>query len=53
MSNRLIFDKEFKEKLNTVNEAAHRYFKIKAEYDKATEELHLLLGEHSGERNRK
>lgn len=43
MDNRLIFDKEFKEKLNAINEAAHRYFKIKAEYDEAAEKLHLLL----------
>lgn len=41
--NKLNFDKEFQEKLNTVNEAAHRYFKIKTEYDKVTEELHLFL----------
>ena len=43
MSNRFDFDKEFEEKLNAVNEAAHKYFKIKSEYDEATEKLHLLL----------
>lgn len=45
MDNGFIFDKEFKEKLNAVNEAAYRYFKIKAEYDEAAEKLHLLLDE--------
>lgn len=43
MVNRLVFDKEFEEKLNAVNEAAYRYFKIKTEYDKTIEKLHLLL----------
>lgn len=41
--NRFVFDKEFEEKLNAVNEAARRYFEIKAEYDEAAEMLHLLL----------
>lgn len=41
--NRFVFDKEFEEKLNAVNKAARRYFEIKAEYDEATEMLHLLL----------
>lgn len=45
MIDRLVFDREFKEKLNTVNEAARRYFKIKSEYDEATKKLHLLLDE--------
>lgn len=43
MIDRFVFDKEFEEKLNAVNEAAHKYFKIKAEYDEANEKLHLLL----------
>ena len=43
MIDRFIFDKEFEEKLNAVNNAAYRYFKIKAEYDKTIEKLHLLL----------
>ena len=43
MIDRFIFDKEFEEKLNAVNEAAYRYFKIKTEYDEATTKLHLLL----------
>ena len=43
MNNRFEFDKEFEEKLNAVNEAAYRYFKIKAEYDEVTEKLHLFL----------
>lgn len=45
MINRLIFDREFQERLNTVNEAAYRYFKIKTEYDETIEKLHLLLDE--------
>ena len=48
MVNRLIFDKEFKEKLDAVNEAAYRYFKIKTEYDEAAEKLHLLLDKQKG-----
>ena len=43
MNNRFEFDKEFEEKLNAVNEAARRYFKIKAEYDEVAEKLHLFL----------
>lgn len=43
MNNRITFDKEFEEKLNAVNEAAHKYFKIKTVYDKVIEELHSLL----------
>lgn len=52
MGNRFIFDKEFEEKLNAVNKAAYRYFKIKSEYDEAEKELHLLLNkqkENNGE----
>lgn len=45
MNNWFIFDKEFGEKLNAINEALYRYFKIKAEYDEAIEKLHLLLDE--------
>ena len=45
MVDRFVFDKEFQEKLNAVNEAAHKYFKIKAEYDETVEELHLLLNQ--------
>ena len=47
MIDRFIFDKEFEEKLNAVNEAAYRYFKIKTEYDEATEKLNSLLGRQS------
>lgn len=43
MNSRFVFNKEFEIKLSIVNEVAYRYFKIKAEYDEASEKLHLLL----------
>ena len=43
--NRFKFNKEFQEKLNIVNEAAHKYFQIKIQYDKALKNLDSFLHE--------
>lgn len=46
---RFVFDKEFKERLNTVSITAYQYFKIKVKYEEALEELHLFLNKQQKE----